>query len=74
MAGALLEIGSGSEEVSLEQLALPFATRVAEHLRTHNKQGTFQKSRFLNACRAYNRGELDADELRAKTAQWVSPT
>ena len=60
LAGALLEIGTGSEEVSLDELALPFASRVAEHLRTHDKQGTFQQSRFLDACRAFNSGELDA--------------
>jgi hypothetical protein len=69
LAGALLEIGAGSEEVSLDDLALPFASRVAAHLRTHDKQGTFQQSRFLDACRAFNRGELDAEGLRMKTAQ-----
>ena len=69
LAGALLEIGAGSEVVSLDQLALPFASRVAEHLRTHDKQGTFQNSRFLDACRAFNTGELDADGLRAKTVK-----
>ena len=69
LAGALLEIGAGSEDVSLDELALPFANRVAEHLRTHDKQGTFQQSRFLDACRAYNNGELDEDGLRAKTAK-----
>jgi 5-methylcytosine-specific restriction endonuclease McrA len=59
----------GSEVVGLDELALPFASRVAEHLRTHDKQGTSQQSRFLDACRAYNNGELDADGLRAKTVQ-----
>ena len=69
LAGALLEIGADSEAVSLDALALPFASRVAEHLRTHDKQGTFQQSRFLDACRAFNSGELDADGLRGKTVQ-----
>lgn len=70
LAGALLEVAPGTHEVvSLDSLAMPFATRVAEHLRTHDKQGTFQKSRFLNACRAFNSGDLDADGLRAKTVQ-----
>ena len=63
LAGALLEIGTGSEVLSLDELALPFASRVAEHLRTHDKQGTFQQSRFLDACRAFNSGDLDADGL-----------
>lgn len=69
LAGALLEIGAESEVVTLDALALPFASRIAEHLRTHDKQGTFQQSRFLDACRAYNRGELDTDGLRGKTVQ-----
>src|ERR1700722_9123342 len=69
LAGALLEIGAASEVVNLDALALPFANRIAEHLRTHDKQGMFQQSRFLDACRAYNRGELDADGLRGKTVQ-----
>ena len=69
LAGALLEIGTGSEVISLDELALPFASRVAEHLRTHDKQGTFQQSRFLDACRAFNSGEVDTDGLKAKTVQ-----
>ncbi|MFN8031862.1 MAG: HNH endonuclease domain-containing protein [Mycobacterium sp.] len=69
LAGALLDIDPGTEVVSLDQLALPFASRVAEHLRAHDKQGTSQQSRFLDACRAFNNGELDADGLRAKTVQ-----
>ncbi|WP_137145091.1 HNH endonuclease domain-containing protein [Mycolicibacterium sp. CR10] len=69
LAGALLEIGADAEIVTLDMLALPFATRVAEHLRTHDKQGTFQKSQFLDACRAFNTGELGDDGLRAKTVR-----
>ncbi len=69
LAGALLELGAGPETVGLDELAVPFASRVAEHLRTHDKQGTFERSRFLDACRAFNRGELDDDGLRAKTVQ-----
>ena len=69
LAGALLEVGADSEVVSLDALALPFASRIAEHLRTHDKQGTFQQSRFLDACRAYNSGELNVDGLREKTVQ-----
>ena len=69
LAGALLEIGAGPESVSLDDLAWPFASRVADHLRANDKQGTFRQSRFLDACRAFNRGEIDADGLRAKTVQ-----
>lgn len=69
LGGALLEVGGGSELVTLEALALPFATRVARHIRTNDKQGTFQQSRFLDACRSFNRGELDENGLRSKTLQ-----
>ncbi|WP_269895004.1 HNH endonuclease [Mycobacterium hippophais] len=69
LAGALLELGANAEVVPLDVLALPFATRVAEHLRAHDKQGTFQKSQFLDACRAYNSGDLDADGLRSNTVK-----
>jgi hypothetical protein len=56
--------------ISLDDLALPFAGRVAEHLRTHDKQGTSPQSRFLDACRAFNKGELDTDGLRAVTVKY----
>ena len=69
LAGALLEIGDGTELVSLDDLALPFASRVAGHLQEHDKQGTFQRSRFLDACREFNSGELDAEGLRARTVR-----
>jgi hypothetical protein len=36
----------------------PFARHLCKHLRLSNKQGTFGQSRFLDACRACNRGEL----------------
>lgn len=69
LGSALLEVGQESEVVSLEELALPFATRVAAHLRTNDKQGTSGQSRFLDACRAFNRSELDEDGLRKATVQ-----
>jgi 5-methylcytosine-specific restriction endonuclease McrA len=69
LAGALLEIGSGPETVALHDLALPFATRVADHLRAHDKQGTFQQSRFLDICREFNQDDLDAEGLRLRTVQ-----
>jgi hypothetical protein len=69
LAGALLEIADGPDAVGLEDLAVPFARRVADHLRTHDKQGTSQRSRFLDACREFNRGNLDCEALRAKTVE-----
>jgi hypothetical protein len=70
LADSLLEIGpNGDDLVTLEELALPFATRIAEHLRQNGKQGTSGRSRFLDACRAYNRNEIDAGQLRDATVR-----
>lgn len=69
LAEALLELGRGPEAVSLDELAVPFATQVASHLKANDKQGTFQRSKFLDACRGYNRGEVSADALREQTVQ-----
>lgn len=57
------------EEVPLEDLAEPFSRHLCEHLRHTDRQGTFERSRFLDACRAFNRGEIDADELRDTTVR-----
>lgn len=69
LAGALLEIAAGPDDVTLEELAIPFAQRVATHLQTHGKQGTFVRSKFLDTCRAFNRGEIDEDVLRERTVR-----
>jgi len=69
LAGALLDVEPGADLLTLEELALPFATRVAGHLKVHDKQGSSPRSRFLDACRAFNRGEQDEDKLRASTVR-----
>lgn len=70
LGGALLELaGEGKTFVTLEELAGPFGLRIAAHLRQADTQGTAAGSKFLDACRAYNRGELDEARLRAITAR-----
>ncbi len=69
LGAALLELGTGNEVVTLEDLAIPFARRVASHVREHDKQGTSGRSRFLDACRAFNRNELDEEALRATSVK-----
>jgi hypothetical protein len=68
---ALLELGNqhGNELVGLDDLALPFATRVADHLKTHDKQGTSSSSQFLDECRRFNRGESSTDQLKDTTVR-----
>jgi hypothetical protein len=55
------------ELVTLEELAVPFTSRLCEHLTGNDKQGTSGSSRFLDACRAFNRGELDEEVLLNRT-------
>jgi hypothetical protein len=61
----LLELAEGRKEafVPLEELALPFARHVAEHLRLCPKQATSPTSRFLDACRRFNEGALAQEGL-----------
>jgi hypothetical protein len=67
---ALLELsGQGRDAIGLEELAVPFARSLCEHLRQADKQTTSNESRFLDACRAFNRGELTETELTARTTQ-----
>ena len=67
---SLLELsGQDRDQVPLEELAVPFARHLCEHLKVADKQGTFAQSRFLDACRACNRGELTQEQLIEQTAR-----
>ncbi len=64
LGGALLELArSGQDEIKLEDLAVPFAYRVCEHLKTEDRQALNPDSTFLNACRDYNNESIELDEL-----------
>jgi hypothetical protein len=68
LAKSLLEVGAdGSERVSLEELAVPFARHICAHLTDVDRQGTFERSKFLDACRFYNAGQINDEELRTAT-------
>jgi hypothetical protein len=67
---SLLELGqAGREQVSLEELAVPFSEHLCAHLRAADRQATSPGSRFLDACRAHDRGELSAEQLIETTAR-----
>jgi hypothetical protein len=64
LARALLELRpAGGQLVKLEDLAAPYTRHLREHLRLANKQGTFKKSQFLDACRKANTGELSEQQV-----------
>lgn len=55
LSKALLEIGERPDDlIKMEDLALPFAKGVCEHLLLSDKQATSKSSAFLNACRSFN--------------------
>jgi len=46
----LLELNPKTSEIKLDDLALPYAKNICEHLKTNPKQITSSSSRFLDSC------------------------
>ena len=70
LAKTLLGMADRADDrVPLDDLAAPFARHLCEHLTKADKQATSPSSRFLDACRAFNRGELAEDRLVETTAR-----
>ena len=68
LAKSLLEVGgAGVEVLSLEDLAVPFSRHLCEHLKEAPKQATSPSSSFLDACRRFNEGSIDENQLRSTT-------
>lgn len=67
---ALLQLAPHAPDlIALEDLALPFAEAICEHLKLTPKQATSSSSRFLDGCRAFNAGEITGDDLRSQTVR-----
>jgi len=65
---ALLDLSNQEKTfIRLEELADPFSRYICEHLKLTDKQGTFSKSKFLDACRKYNSGMLKKEDLIQET-------
>ncbi|MDP9025836.1 MAG: HNH endonuclease [Candidatus Eremiobacteraeota bacterium] len=65
LAKALLDLASKETVfIKLDDLALPFALNVVEHIKQVDKQGQRPTGPFLDACRKYARGEIDSSALR----------
>jgi 5-methylcytosine-specific restriction endonuclease McrA len=66
----LLELGRQQQTfVPLDDLAVPYAAAICEHLQVEDRQSTSAMSRFLDACRSRNRGELDDARLAEVTVR-----
>jgi hypothetical protein len=60
----LLDFATKSQtEVSLSDLAVPFANHLLEHLERGIKQTTSASSRFLEQCQKYSNGEIGQEAL-----------
>ena len=66
---ALLTLADeGKTQVSAEELSIPYAAALCEHLKLEDKQITSRSSSFLNACRQFNSSEISQDQLIQVTA------
>jgi hypothetical protein len=70
LAKSLLELADQEKTfVSLEELSEPFSRHIADHLKKADRQGTFASSRFLDACRSFNEGEITQGQLLEQTTR-----
>jgi hypothetical protein len=70
LAKSLLDFKDrGNDLVRLEELAIPFAQNVCEHLKHSPKQATSSSSKFLDACRNRNAEKINQKELEKLTVQ-----
>jgi 5-methylcytosine-specific restriction endonuclease McrA len=68
LAKSLYDLKASSNDlIPLEQLAEPFSRHLCEHLKHSPKQITSPSSKYLNACVAFNDGELSKDDLIFQT-------
>ena len=68
LAMALLEVARGGADlITLEELAGPYSRYLRTHLEQATKQSTSRSSRFLDACKGANAGNVSGDELQSIT-------
>ena len=64
LAKSLLEITpTGKTTISLDELAVPFSHHLCEHIAHAPKQTTSNSSRFLDACKNFNSGDISHTAL-----------
>lgn len=70
LAKALFDLaGEGKTEATLPELAVPYSRHLRAHLEREERQCTAPSSKFLDACRAYNAGEIGKQELVDRTVR-----
>ena len=66
----LINLEESKSDIKLEDIALPFAKYVSEHLKTNPKQTHSKSSKFLDYCSQFNQNEISEDVLKEKTLQY----
>ncbi|MBT7878391.1 MAG: HNH endonuclease [Gammaproteobacteria bacterium] len=60
---------AGDSVIRLDDLAAPFSKNICEHLRLSDKQTISRSSKFIDACRKHNKGEISDQELVSVTTR-----
>lgn len=71
LAKALHQLAQqGKTFVTLEDLAFPYASHIAEHSKKEPKQGTSKVGDFLQACKDYGDGSINQTKLVQQTVRY----
>ena len=65
----LIDLNRTRSEIALEDIALPYAKNICEHLKKNSKQITSASSKFIEYCLKFNNNEISEDNLKEKTIQ-----
>lgn len=57
-------------KISLDELAIPFANSIVEHLKKRDKQGNAGSSKFLEGCRSYINEKITKEDLYSLTEKY----
>jgi hypothetical protein len=70
-AKALLKLVEEQKtQITLQDLAIPFANSILPHLQKNDKQGSAPSSPFLQACRKYLQQDISIEELYVMTERF----
>ena len=67
LAKSLLELPKKTNFIELNDLAVPFAKNICDHLKENDRQATGATNTFLDACLRFNKSEISEDELVGAT-------
>ncbi len=60
----LLENHKNKSSIKIEDIALPFALNICEHLKNNKKQHTGISNSFLVDCKKYNKNQINSEQLK----------